>query len=65
MSKEENIINILTEFNVLIRLFKLIRIYLDQSNVKVCIDKHLSEALLIHSDPKQDALFVFLFNSAL
>jgi hypothetical protein len=52
MSKEGNIITILTEFSVPMRLFKLIRIYLNQSNVKVCIDKHLSDAFLIHSNPK-------------
>jgi hypothetical protein len=58
--------NILIEFEVPMKLVRLIKMFLNKTYSKVCIVKHLSDSFPIQNGLKKgDALSLLLFNFAL
>jgi len=63
--RREVLHNILNEFAVPMKLLTLIKMYLNKTYSKVCIDKNLSDAFSVQNGLTQDALLPLLFNFAL
>jgi hypothetical protein len=64
--RRELLYNILIEFGILMKLIRLIKMFLNETYSKVHIGKHLSDSFLIQNGLKQgDALSPLLFNLAL
>jgi hypothetical protein len=64
--RRELLYNILNEFGIQRKLVRLIKMYLNYTNSKVCIGKNLSGSFPIKNGLKQgDALSPLLFNFAL
>jgi hypothetical protein len=61
--RREVLINILVEFGVPMKLVGLIKIYLNETSIKVCIGKHLSDSFPIQNSLQHgDALSPLLFS---
>jgi hypothetical protein len=63
--RREVLYNILIEFEVPKKLFRLVKMCLNETYSKAQISKHLSDSFLIQNGLKKDALPPLLFNFAL
>jgi hypothetical protein len=64
--RREVLYNIFVEFRVPMELVRLIKMSLNETYIRVCISKHLSDNFSIQNDLKQeDALSPLFFNFAL
>ena len=63
--RREFLYNIVIEFAIPMKLVRLIKMCLNETSTRDCIDKHLSDMFPIKNGLKCDALLALLFSSAL
>jgi hypothetical protein len=63
--KREVLCNILIESGVTTKVFRLIKIYLNETYIKVHIGKHLSDTYPIQNGPKKEMLYRHCFSTLL